>query len=117
MSLIDFGPLVVLALSFIWVAIQAFLSFFIQKPKEGWIRAGSTLYSLLLVATNLWIFSQVLVNHHSYSIHFKDWLSFAHYRFASDFLMDYYGSLFALLSSFLFAVISRFSYSYLHREE
>src|SRR4051812_44643322 len=111
---LDSAPLIILLISFIWILIQAVIAFSGLRISEGFIRSTTKAYCILIILLNAAVFTDLAIKGSSYTISLPDWFSIANYKLTSDFYIDYYGGLFALLSSFLFAIIARFSFSYFH---
>jgi NADH:ubiquinone oxidoreductase subunit 5 (subunit L)/multisubunit Na+/H+ antiporter MnhA subunit len=117
MSTLDYAPLLILGISFVWILAQTAIAFLGLKVTEKFIKVNTALYCVTLVILNLFVFADVVFKGHSYLIHLPDLLSIRNYTLTAEFYVDIYGALFALLSAFLFGIISKFSFSYLHREE
>jgi NADH:ubiquinone oxidoreductase subunit 5 (subunit L)/multisubunit Na+/H+ antiporter MnhA subunit len=76
-----------------------------------------SIYCLVTFALNLIVLSEIILENHSISVVLPDWFSIPGYRLTASLFIDKYSVSFALLSSFIFGIIAKFSFSYLHRDE
>lgn len=106
-----------LGLPFIWILILGLIYFSTISIQEKILSESVKIFSLSVACINFILF--ILVWHHSPAylpLNYGNWLQVGHYEFKFRFIVDLFGTTYALLSSLLVGIIFRFSRNYLHKE-
>ena len=106
-----------LTLSVVWLILQTINGYYKLGFSERFVRIGTLSFCITLILCNLWIYYKLRVLGSPITLRLPDWLNMKGYHFLSVLFVDQYGVYFALFSSFIFLFISKFSFSYLHKDE
>lgn len=107
-----------LYLPFIWLAFYTFILIFFKNVSEHIPIYSLKLISIMMILINfLTVFYLYRTGLESFHYHFGEWFRIDFYEFSGDFIYNYETAVFITTLLILISVITKFSESYLHREQ